>query len=75
MALARLEQAVYCGKQRFNQWDVGTQVYAVDESKAGSEMLYLLGNLSGPRGLIFRLLRKQQPNSGWNPQDAPYHIY
>jgi len=33
MALAQLEQAVYCGEDRFNRWEVGSQTYSVDTSK------------------------------------------
>jgi hypothetical protein len=56
LALARLEQAVYCGEERFNKWDVGVQAYTVDTSKvrfikdAKTQSAAGVGSMTDPNG-------------------------
>lgn len=56
MALAKLEQAVYCGADRFNSWNVGDQLFTVDPTKVRyikdkvTEAVAGVGSMSEPRG-------------------------
>jgi len=59
MALAQLEQAVYCGEDRFERWHVGNQTYSVDKGKVhyvtgvhGNDTLVAagVGSMTSPDG-------------------------